>query len=76
MCSGAIYWAGIGRVVFGCPSKALGAISGEELDVDCRTVLGAGTLRAVEVVGPVLGEEAAAQHRAFWPGFLQKESLG
>ena len=60
MCSGAIYWAGIGRVVYGCPAEVLGSISGEELAVGCREVLGSGVLRAVEVVGPVLGEEAAA----------------
>lgn len=70
MCSGAIYWTGIGRVVYGCPAEVLGAISGEELAVDCRQILSAGTLHRVDVVGPVLGEEAATQHREFWPGFI------
>ena len=54
---------GIGKVVFGCPAEVLGAISGEELDVDCRDVLSSGVLHAVDVVGPVCGEKAAAQHR-------------
>ena len=61
---------GIGRVVYGCPADVLGSISGEELDVSCRQILGAGVLHGVEVVGPVLGEEAAAQHKAFWPTFI------
>jgi tRNA(Arg) A34 adenosine deaminase TadA len=70
MCAGAIYWSGIGRVVYGCPAELLGDISGEELRVDCRVVLSSGILSSVEVVGPVLSDEAAAQHRAFWPTFL------
>jgi len=70
MCAGAIYWSGIQRVVYGCPAETLGEISGEELATDCRDVLSSGRLRTVEVVGPVMGEEAAAQHRAFWPAFL------
>jgi hypothetical protein len=32
-------------------------------------------LRKVEVVGPVLEDKAAAQHRAFWPSFLEKHSV-
>jgi tRNA(Arg) A34 adenosine deaminase TadA/nucleoside 2-deoxyribosyltransferase len=70
MCSGAIYWAGIGRVVYGCPAEVLGRISGEELDVCCRKVMSAGVLHSVDVVGPVLPEECAEQHREFWPRFI------
>eukprot|EP00039_Didymoeca_costata_P024023 m.9009 g.9009 ORF g.9009 m.9009 type:complete len:166 (-) comp3994_c0_seq1:6605-7102(-) len=66
MCAGAIYWSGIGRVVYGCSGALLGDIAGEELDVSCRTVLSSGRLRKVEVVGPVLQEEAAEDHRTFW----------
>lgn len=67
--------AGIGKVVFGCPAEVLGAISGEELDVDCRDVLSSGILHSVDVVGPVCGEKAAAQHRVracVRESFLQK----
>jgi tRNA(Arg) A34 adenosine deaminase TadA len=70
MCSGAIYWAGIGRLVYGQSEKDLKAATGahEEnptLDLPCRVVFAAGQ-RAVEIVGPLLEEEAAALQRDFW----------
>ena len=63
MCSGAIYWAGIGRVVYGETEKALKAATGahEEnptLDLPCEVVFAAGQ-RPTEVVGPLLEDEAA-----------------
>ena len=70
MCAGAIYWAGIGRLVYGQSEKSLKAATGNHpenptLDLPCRTVFAAGQ-RAVEVVGPMLEEEAAALQAAFW----------
>ncbi len=70
MCSGAIYWAGIGRVVYGQSEKSLKATTGAHgenptLDLPCRVVFAAGQ-RAVEVVGPLLEGEAAALQRDFW----------
>jgi tRNA(Arg) A34 adenosine deaminase TadA len=70
MCSGAIYWAGIGRVVYGQSEKSLKAMTGAHsenptLDLPCRVVFEAGQ-RAVEVVGPLLADEAAALQRDFW----------
>jgi tRNA(Arg) A34 adenosine deaminase TadA len=70
MCAGAIYWAGIGRVVYGLSEHRLKAITGthEEnptLDLPCRTVFAAGQ-RQVEVIGPLLEDEAAALHADFW----------
>jgi tRNA(Arg) A34 adenosine deaminase TadA len=70
MCSGAIYWAGIGRVVYGQSEKSLKAMTGAHgenptLDLPCRVVFGAGQ-RAVEIVGPLLEGEAAALQRDFW----------
>ena len=58
MCSGAIYWAGIGRVVFGQTERDLKAQTGahEEnptLDLPCHIVFEAGQ-RPTEVVGPLL----------------------
>jgi len=69
MCSGAIYWAGMQRVVYGCSGRTLGNISGEELDVACTHVLGSGKLHKVHVCGPVLEAECEALHRSFWPGW-------
>lgn len=70
MCAGAIYWAGIGRVVFGQTERALKAQTGahEEnptLDLPCRIVFEAGQ-RPTEVIGPLLEEEAAALQEGFW----------
>jgi tRNA(Arg) A34 adenosine deaminase TadA len=70
MCSGAIYWAGIGRVVFGQTEKGLKEQTGahEEnptLDLPCGLVFAAGQ-RPTEVVGPMLEEEAAKLQADFW----------
>jgi tRNA(Arg) A34 adenosine deaminase TadA len=70
MCAGAIYWAGIGRVVYGLSEHRLKAMTGNHaenptLDLPCRTVFGAGQ-RSVEVVGPLLEDEAAAIHFGVW----------
>jgi tRNA(Arg) A34 adenosine deaminase TadA len=70
MCAGAIYWAGIGRVVYGQSEKALKAQTGahEEnptLDLPCATVFAAGQ-RPTEVVGPILEDEAAELQADFW----------
>ncbi len=70
MCAGAIYWAGIGRVVYGQTEKALKAATGahEEnptLDLPCELVFRAGQ-RPTEVVGPLLEDEAAALQAGFW----------
>jgi tRNA(Arg) A34 adenosine deaminase TadA len=70
MCAGAIYWAGIGRVVYGQSEKGLKAQTGahEEnptLDLPCATVFAAGQ-RPTEVVGPLLEDEAAELQADFW----------
>jgi tRNA(Arg) A34 adenosine deaminase TadA len=72
MCAGAVYWAGIGRVVFGLSNarlcgEVLGAAApdrGEGLHMSCREVLARGDRRAA-VEGPVLEDEAAAVVREF-----------
>jgi tRNA(Arg) A34 adenosine deaminase TadA len=70
MCAGAIYWAGIGRVVFGLSERRLKQITGDHaenptLDLPCRAVFAAGQ-RPTEVVGPLIEDEAAAPHADFW----------
>ena len=70
MCSGAIYWAGIGRVVFGQTEKALKEQTGDHeenptLDLPCHIVFEAGQ-RATEIVGPMLEVEAAKLQDDFW----------
>jgi tRNA(Arg) A34 adenosine deaminase TadA len=72
MCSGAVYWAGIGRVVYGQTETSLKAMTGAHsenptLDLPCRAVFAAGQ-RPVEVIGPLLEDEAAALQQDFWAG--------
>jgi len=70
MCAGAIYWAGIGRVVYGLGEQRLRVITGDHpenptLNLPCREVFKSGQ-RAIEVVGPLLEEEAAEPHDGVW----------
>ncbi len=70
MCAGAAYWAGVGRVVYGLTEHDLKQLIGPHpenltMDLPCRVVLGAGQ-RPIEVIGPLLEEEARAVHAGFW----------
>ena len=70
MCAGAIYWAGIGRVVYGLSEHRLRTLTGNHpenptLDLPCREVFKSGQ-RATEVAGPMLEDEAEALHAGVW----------
>lgn len=70
MCAGAIYWAGIGRLVYGLSEHRLRDLTGNHpenptLDLPCREVFRRGQ-RPTEVVGPLLEDEAAAPHQGVW----------
>ena len=70
MCAGAIYWAGIGRLVYGLSEHRLRELTGNHpenptLNLPCRDVFASGQ-RATEVVGPLLEDEAAAVHDGVW----------
>jgi tRNA(Arg) A34 adenosine deaminase TadA len=70
MCAGAIYWAGIGRLVYGLSEHRLRELTGNHpenptLDLPCRDVFASGQ-RTTEVVGPLLENEAAAVHAGVW----------
>jgi tRNA(Arg) A34 adenosine deaminase TadA len=65
MCTGAIFWAGISKIVYGCSAVVLGEIAGGAFVVPCRDLLKYGK-RQISVVGPVLGDQGAAIHRNFW----------
>jgi tRNA(Arg) A34 adenosine deaminase TadA len=70
MCAGAIYWAGIGRLVYGLSEHRLRAVTGNHpenptLDLPCRRVFESGQ-RPTEVVGPLLEDEAEALHEGVW----------
>jgi tRNA(Arg) A34 adenosine deaminase TadA len=70
MCAGAIYWAGIGRLVYGLSEQRLRDITGNHpenptLNLPCREVFASGQ-RSTEVVGPLLEDEAATMHDCVW----------
>ncbi|WP_454711137.1 nucleoside deaminase [Cupriavidus nantongensis] len=70
MCAGAVYWTGIGRVVYALSEHKLLGLTGDHpenptFSLPCREVFARGQ-RKVEVVGPVLEDEAAAPHAGFW----------
>lgn len=70
MCAGAIYWAGIGRLVYALSEHRLRGITGDHpenptLNLPCRDVLATGQ-RPTEVIGPLLEDEAAALHHGVW----------
>jgi tRNA(Arg) A34 adenosine deaminase TadA len=70
MCAGALYWAGVGRVVYGQSEAGLRALTGSHaenptLDLPCRVVFAAGQ-RPVQVEGPLLEDEAAELQDGFW----------
>jgi tRNA(Arg) A34 adenosine deaminase TadA len=70
MCSGAIYWGNIGRVVYGLSQDRFYSIAGGleqrlTFALPCREVLDRGD-PSIEVVRPALEDEAARVHEGRW----------
>ena len=70
MCAGAIYWTGIGRVVYALSEHSLLGLTGDHpenptFSLPCREVFKRGQ-RKVKVAGPMLEDEAARPHAGFW----------
>lgn len=70
MCTGAAYWTGVGRIVYGLAESSLLALTGAHeqnptLDLPCREVLRHGQ-REIAVLGPLLEDEAARVHEGYW----------
>jgi tRNA(Arg) A34 adenosine deaminase TadA len=65
MCAGAIYWAGVRRVVYALSSEELAKLAGGDFLVPCRELFGRAS-QSVEVAGPLLGEEAVKVHEGHW----------
>lgn len=70
MCSGAIYWGGVGRVVFALSETELYEMTGSDpqnptLSLPCREVFARGQ-RLVVVEGPADLPEARQVHHGFW----------
>lgn len=69
MCAGAIYWGNVRRVVFGLSMQGLYDIIGpeteESLFLPSRDLFAHGK-KAIEVIGPILEDEARYVHKDFW----------
>jgi tRNA(Arg) A34 adenosine deaminase TadA len=69
MCAGAIFWGNVRRVVYGLSEEGLYEMTGEDAEevlyLPCRGLLGKGKKR-IEVIGPILEEEARRVHEGFW----------
>lgn len=70
MCAGGVYWAGVGRVVYGLAEASLLALTGSDpenptLSLPCRDVFARGQ-RPTEVIGPLREEEGRIAHAGFW----------
>ena len=74
MCAATIYWANIGRVVFGASNENLESLVGENAENltmtwSCRDILNGGQ-KDVEVIGPVstVAEQVIELSRPYWRG--------
>ncbi|WBW71866.1 cytosine deaminase [Schizosaccharomyces osmophilus] len=70
MCSGAIFWSGIGRIVFGLSNASLIKMAHSNpknayLKISNKEIAKTAS-RPIEVLGPFLEDEAAIPHHHFW----------
>lgn len=70
MCASAIFYTGVGRVVYGLSAAAILHLRNAQphtagLSLSCRAVLGSAA-ETVEVVGPCLEAEGAKPHEGYW----------
>jgi tRNA(Arg) A34 adenosine deaminase TadA len=70
MCSGAIYWSGIGTVVYAMTEAQLARLTGDHnenptMSLSSEVVLNSGQ-RTIAVRGPALAAESADAHAGFW----------
>lgn len=72
MCTGAIVWSGIKKIVYGCSSERLNRIANGSFTIECRKILEHSTDSYV-VEGPLLQDESALLHLEYWPFILWKD---
>jgi len=74
MCCGAIYWAGVKRIVFGTSAQQmeLQIYSVRRTDRFSSRELFRKLSPETEIIGPILEGDGLAIHASFWPEFLSK----
>ncbi|MBX9770874.1 MAG: nucleoside deaminase [Candidatus Obscuribacterales bacterium] len=72
MCAGAIYWANIGRVLYGATESTLGKLTGTStmnptMNLPCKKVFDSGQ-KSIQLIGPIpeMEEELIEPHKGFW----------
>jgi len=65
MCTGKMYWAGIRSIVYALQSEQLAALAARDFVIPCRELFSR-SQENVQVVGPVLVDEAREVHLGFW----------
>ena len=72
MCTGAIYWSNIGKIVYGLTEERLLQLTGADeknptFNISCRTILAAGQ-KPIEVLGPFdeIADQVVEVQRGFW----------
>ncbi len=65
MCSGAIYWSGIPKLVFGVSGADLGQIAGESFVWSSAELFDRGS-RNLQVIGPIGATTGRKLHQTFW----------
>lgn len=69
MCAGGIFWANIRRVVYGLSEENLYELTSNDSEdvllLPCRELYAKGK-KHIEVIGPLLEQEAIEVHRNFW----------
>ncbi len=67
MCAGAIYWAGVPRVVYGVGARSMTKIVGEPYRGLSLRDVGEAAGWTIEVIGPVMEDDGLRIHSGFWP---------
>lgn len=72
MCTGAIYWSNIGKIVYGLTEGRLLQLTGADeknptFNISCRTILAAGQ-KPIEVLGPFdeIADQVVEVQKGFW----------
>lgn len=65
MCAGAIYWAGVRKVVFGLSAGDLGKMTRGSLVIESQKIFDHGN-ETVDVTGPINTPASAKVHENFW----------
>lgn len=65
MCSGAVFWSGIRRLVYSFPATELAGMTGDTFCSSCQPLFDRADEKT-EIIGPILPKEGRRPHDKFW----------